>query len=147
MKQYTLEVKYNQEKDEYYIELNDEILHESGFKIGDVLTYRKHEEKSWLLSNEVYVEGDEFEVVKSDVINILTNNIAYVTFMKKDNTERVMECTLMKDLLPEITSTDKKERKQNSQVIPVYDLENKAWRSFNIKSIKTIKVKDEKQEN
>lgn len=147
MKQYTLDVKYNQEKDEYYIELNDEILHESGFKIGDVLTYRKHEEKSWLLSNEVYVEGDEFEVVKSDVINILTNNIAYVTFMKKDNTERVMECTLMKDLLPEITSTDKKERKQNSQVIPVYDLENKAWRSFNIKSIKTIKVKDEKQEN
>lgn len=147
MKQYTLEVKYNQEKDEYYIELNDEILHESGFKIGDVLTYRKHEEKSWLLSNEVYVEGDEFEVVKSDVINILTNNIAYVTFMKKDNTERVMECTLMKDLLPEITSTDKKERKQNSQVISVYDLENKAWRSFNIKSIKTIKVKDEKQEN
>ena len=147
MKQYTLDVKYNQEKDEYYIELNDEILHESGFKIGDVLTYRKHEEKSWLLSNEVYVEGDEFEVVKSDVINILTNNIAYVTFMKKDNTERVMKCTLMKDLLPEITSTDKKERKQNSQVIPVYDLENKAWRSFNIKSIKTIKVKDEKQEN
>ena len=47
-KSYTLEV---QEKDgEFFIELNDEILEGTGWKIGDDLIWKDNEDGSWTLS-------------------------------------------------------------------------------------------------
>lgn len=76
-----------------------------------------------------------------------------VTFTKKDGTERVMECTTSPALVPvveepvHVTNTDnpidfpklKKEKKVNEEVMPVYDLEAKAWKSFRWDSIKQVR--------
>jgi len=64
-----------------------------------------------------------------------------VIFTKKDGTERVMKCTtnptviMFKD--PTILEA-KKERKVSEDVMPVYDLESDAWKSFRWDSIKTV---------
>ena len=77
-----------------------------------------------------------------------------VTFTKRDGTERVMECTTAPSLVPVVeekvheTGTDnpidfpepKKERKVNEDVVPVYDLESKAWKSFRWDSIKKVEL-------
>jgi hypothetical protein len=76
-----------------------------------------------------------------------------VVFTKKDGTERVMECTTKAELVPDpipaphFTNTDnpidfpapKKEKKVNEDVMPVYDLESKAWKSFRWDSIKQVR--------
>ena len=76
-----------------------------------------------------------------------------VVFTKKDGTERVMECTTNASLVPLVeekvheTNTDnpidfpkpKKEKKVNEDVMPVYDLEAKAWKSFRWDSIKQVR--------
>jgi hypothetical protein len=66
-----------------------------------------------------------------------------ITFTKKDGTERVMNCTLQPELLPEepiVESTEpKKERKENTSSLRVFDLEKKEWRSFIIKNVKQVK--------
>jgi hypothetical protein len=79
-----------------------------------------------------------------------------VTFTKRDGSERVMECTTNPALVPidvteeiHYTNTDnpidfpapKKERKVNEDVVPVYDLESKAWKSFRWDSVKQINIK------
>jgi hypothetical protein len=76
-----------------------------------------------------------------------------VTFTKKDGTERVMKCTTAPLLVPvdvleekHYTNTDnpidfpkpKKEKKVNEDVMPVYDLESNAWKSFRWDSIKSV---------
>lgn len=63
-----------------------------------------------------------------------------VTFTKKDGTERVMECTLDPKLLPPAPVTEsveepKKKKAINENVMAVYDLEAKGWRSFTIRSV------------
>lgn len=75
-----------------------------------------------------------------------------VTFTKKDGSERVMECTTAPSLVPpepvHVTNTDnpidfpapKREKKVNEDVMPVYDLQSRAWKSFRWDSIKEIKI-------
>jgi transaldolase len=81
----------------------------------------------------------------------LKSHLAYgpttVIFTKKDGTERVMECTTNPSLVPKILQETpaidldvvKKERKVNEDVMPVYDLEAKAWKSFRWDSIKQVR--------
>jgi hypothetical protein len=85
----------------------------------------------------------------------LTSHLAFgpvtITFTKKDGTERVMECTTNIDLVPQepiVESTEiKKEKKANDEVMPVYDLEAKGWRSFRWDSVKqvTLKIGEERE--
>ena len=62
-----------------------------------------------------------------------------VTFVKKDGSDRVMKCTTSPTLVPQepvVESVEpKKEKKANEEVMPVYDLEAGAWRSFRWDSI------------
>lgn len=84
----------------------------------------------------------------------LKSHLAYgpttVVFTKKDGTERVMTCTTNETLIPQIlheTNTDnpvdfpapKKEKKVNEEVMPVYDLEAKSWKSFRWDSVKQVR--------
>lgn len=70
---------------------------------------------------------------------MLKADVGTVTFTKKDGTERVMKCTLDSKKLPEAPITEgKKMRKVNEDVIAVYDVEAKGWRSFTIKSVKRV---------
>ena len=65
-----------------------------------------------------------------------------VTFTKKDGTERVMECTTSPKLVPPSpvveSAEPKKEKKKNEDIMNVYDLESKAWKSFRWDSIKSV---------
>ena len=67
-----------------------------------------------------------------------------VTFTKKDGSERVMECTTNSNLVPLVEIKEsvepKKERKISEDIMPVYDLESKAWKSFRWDSIKEVRL-------
>jgi hypothetical protein len=77
----------------------------------------------------------------------LKSHLAYgpvtVVFTKKDGTERVMECTTSPKLVPVEPVVEgaepKREKKVNEDVMPVYDLESKHWKSFRWDSIKEVK--------
>ena len=68
---------------------------------------------------------------------VLQTGIANVTFLKKDGTQRNLLCTLLPSELP--TQTDLEEAVQkktpNPEVLAVWDLENKGWRSFRYDSV------------
>ena len=67
-----------------------------------------------------------------------------VTFTKKDGTERVMLCTTSSDIVPQEPIVEgaepKREKKVNEDVMPVYDVESKHWKSFRWDSIKNVKI-------
>jgi hypothetical protein len=61
-----------------------------------------------------------------------------VTFTKTDGTERTMRCTLQEGVVvPHEKKTDRV-KKVNENVVPVWDIEESAWRSFKFESIKTV---------
>jgi hypothetical protein len=80
---------------------------------------------------------------KTWIRGLLKTEEITVTFIKKDGSERVMRCTtnptyiMFKD--PAIMES-KKERKSNNEVLPVYDIEADAWRSFRYDSIKKVSI-------
>ena len=83
--------------------------------------------------------GDTKEAKKSRkwLTNLLNEYVIEVTFTKKDGTERVMNCTLQEDYLPETTGAG---RATGSDALAVFDTEVEDWRSFRWDSIKAIKV-------
>ena len=102
-------------------------------------------------------EGVEKDLTRVDVVELLYNDVATVTFTKADGTERVMECTLLQEVLnerspePEINEDYKipppadmeaqrnsEPKKPNLDTIPVYDIEADDWRSFRLDSVKSI---------
>ena len=66
-----------------------------------------------------------------------------VIFTKKDGTERVMKCTTDPTIImfKDPSSVEAKEitRKINEGIMPVYDLEANAWKSFRWDSIKQVR--------
>jgi WYL_2, Sm-like SH3 beta-barrel fold len=68
------------------------------------------------------------------------NETVTVTFTKKDGTERVMNCTLKPELLPEAkpVAEGKEPRKESTTSIRVYDLEKQEWRSFTTKNVTKV---------
>ena len=83
--------------------------------------------------------GDTKEAKKSRkwLTKLLAEYVVEVTFTKKDGTERVMNCTLIEDYLPETTGTG---RAANSDALAVFDTDVEDWRSFRWDSIKAVKV-------
>ncbi len=73
---------------------------------------------------------------KTELKENLSKFIAAVKFTKVDGTEREMRCTLMPSIVPEIKLEEAHlPRKQNDEVLAVWDLENEGWRSFRLDSI------------
>ena len=75
---------------------------------------------------------------------VLKDDTVVVTFTKKNGDERVMTCTLQESLLPPLVKADvddvpKNKRKENLEVLSVYDVNAKGWRSFRLDSIKSVK--------
>jgi hypothetical protein len=68
---------------------------------------------------------------------ILEQSIVEVTFTKKDGTERVMNCTLLEDYLPETTGAG---RSAGSDALAVFDVDADGWRSFRWDSVKAVKL-------
>lgn len=83
----------------------------------------------------------DWEKFRKWLKGMLTVGEMTVTFTKKDGTERVMRCSLKPEDLPAVElKEDKKERKQPTESLSVYDLDAKGWRCFVIKSIKRVNI-------
>ena len=78
---------------------------------------------------------------KNKLIEDLHGNICQVIFTKVNGEERVMSCTLNKDILPEITEdVVKNPREKNEESLAVWDTDKGAWRSFRWDSLKEFKT-------
>ena len=77
-------------------------------------------------------------ITKDEIKNQLKNNIGTIKFNKKDDSVRVMKCTLSEELLPESDFTPgehKSKKASNPDSLAVWDLDKLAWRSFRVDSI------------
>ena len=72
---------------------------------------------------------------KTNIINMLQSGIVNVKFTKVDGTERVMKCTLVESIVVPHQRTTDKEKKANTNIISVWDVEKENWRSFRFDSI------------
>lgn len=61
-----------------------------------------------------------------------------ITFNKSDGTERVMNCTLQEEVLPKLEKKTDRQKKVSPEVLPVFDLDVKAWRSFKYSSVTRV---------
>lgn len=61
-----------------------------------------------------------------------------VTFVKKDGSERLMNCTLQEGVVVPHEKTTERVKEENNEVLAVWDLDKNAWRSFRLDSIKTV---------
>jgi len=86
----------------------------------------------------------EFALFKKWLKGHLRAGPVTVTFTKKDGTERVMKCTTDATLImfkdPAILESKGSDRKINESIMPVYDLENSAWKSFRWDSVKQVSI-------
>lgn len=81
-------------------------------------------------------------IEKHDLKQMLENDVITVVFTKKDGNERTMKCTLLPEYLPHQGATllvEGANRKQNIDVVSVWDVEENGWRSFRLDSIKEIR--------
>lgn len=87
---------------------------------------------------------ENLEVKNKEYKTMLEENVCEVTFTKVNGDQRIMTCTLKKDLVPQATKTDplstKKVRALNLEVLPVYDMKAEGWRSFRVDSVKDIVI-------
>jgi hypothetical protein len=60
-----------------------------------------------------------------------------ITFTKVNGDERIMDCSLQESLVP---PTNPDNRKENEEVLPVFDINKGEWRSFRMDSITKIEV-------
>ena len=75
---------------------------------------------------------------REEIVATLMNAIALVTFTKKDGTLREMRCTLQEAFIPQ--KTTESTRKQNDEVLAVWDVDKDAWRSFRLDSVTDVKL-------
>jgi esterase/lipase superfamily enzyme len=68
----------------------------------------------------------------------LHKGICKVVFTKKNGDERIMHCTLQESMLPEQVDVEEliQKKKPNPDVLAVWDVEAKGWRSFRWDTIK-----------
>jgi len=71
---------------------------------------------------------------------LLTTDIATVTFTKKDGTKREMICTTIADYLPMPEAATSSLSKPSEEIVTVWDLEQGGWRSFRFDSIKSVET-------
>lgn len=85
-------------------------------------------------------QTDTKEVLKI-LTQFLPTEIVTITFTKSNGEERKMNCTLNPSLIKD-TYEKKTERtkKQNEEVMSVWDCDKHAWRSFRLDSIKRFEM-------
>ena len=74
---------------------------------------------------------------RETLIKNLQKKSMRITFTKVNGEERVMDCTLQEHMLPE---TNESNRKQNEEVLPVFDINKGEWRSFRLDSVTNIEI-------
>ena len=89
---------------------------------------------------------------RTDLQNILSQNVVVVDFNKLNGDKRVMTCTLREDMKPPATKNDtmsqKKVREINrEELVSVWDVNAKGWRSFRYNRINSVDIVDEYEQN
>lgn len=75
----------------------------------------------------------------AQILELLRQSDCEVTFKKVDGELRVMPCTLRSEALPEkILSENKRIREHNTNVISVWSLDRREWRSFRVDNVVSI---------
>ena len=75
---------------------------------------------------------------KTELKENLSKSVAKIVFNKSDGSTRIMNCTLMSNFLPQRKLDENVRhvpRRENDEVVAVWDLDNQGWRSFNVNSI------------
>ena len=78
---------------------------------------------------------------------LLHEGVVGITFIKKDGSERLMQCTLSESKIPSEFAPKGSEKAKSDEVLPVFDVENDGWRSFRWDSIKKIEFSLVGEEN
>lgn len=88
---------------------------------------------------------------KTDLKNLLEQNVLTVDFTKLDGDRRVMTCTLREDMKPRATKTDamsqKAVREVSDAVVSVWDVNAQGWRSFRYDRINSVNIVDDYNQN
>lgn len=88
----------------------------------------------------LYKEWSEAErkVFRDWIKSHLNYGPVSVTFVKKDGTERVMNCTLKSDLTKDYEKKTDRVKTVNEETCPVFDLEKQEWRSFRFDTVTKV---------
>ena len=74
---------------------------------------------------------------RDTLVKNLQSRAMRITFTKVNGEERIMDCTLQEHMIP---ATDANKRKQNEDVLPVFDINKGEWRSFRLDSIINVEI-------
>ena len=73
---------------------------------------------------------------RDELVNALKSGIVEVNFTKVNGEVRTMKSTLKEDLLPQqIDLEESISKKKNDNVIAIWEVDLKSWRSFRIDSV------------
>ena len=72
------------------------------------------------------------------LVGILRAQPVKVTFTKRDGSERTMTCTLQEGVAVPHEKTTDRVKEVKEEILPVWDMEANAWRSFRLDTIKHI---------
>ena len=75
---------------------------------------------------------------RDEIKSVLNKGVATVSFTKVNGETRIMECTLNNDILPVEDMAPKKTdrvQKPNDDVLSVWDMNARGWRSFRIENV------------
>ena len=82
-------------------------------------------------------------MIRSDLVEFLSDGICEVLFVKKDGTDRLMKCTLNYDYIPEdmkpLNLLGGENVLKNLDILKVFDTEKQGWRSFTVENVQYIK--------
>ena len=74
---------------------------------------------------------------RDTLVKNLQSRAMRITFTKVNGEERIMDCTLQEHMIP---ATDANNRKQNEDVLTVFDINKGEWRSFRLDSIINVEL-------
>jgi hypothetical protein len=78
------------------------------------------------------------------LLEALKNHECTVTFTKVNGETRVMPCTLKADVIPtlpaEVASKSVVKRHENQNVVSVWCLDKKEWRSFRVDNVVDLQI-------
>lgn len=96
--------------------------------------------------------SEENMIKREEMLEELRNGICRVSFTKVNGESRVMFCTINEEYVPKesvvyplfdknnLTITKKRQKTINENVINVWDVENKGWRSFCIDKVQSFTI-------
>ena len=93
-----------------------------------------------IIPNEAIEVEDKF--VRSELQTQLQSEILEVTFTKVNGDKRVMNCTLMEEILPSNPTEEAKKdtkKKVNETILSVWDIDAKGWRSFRMDTVTQVR--------